>query len=85
MLSSISSLDLNFHELGLATGCAKHQSFTVFEIHRIALSVLDALSLDYPYKLELDLALSLTSQAKRKLQNNFKCRPAVLIPKLSRI
>ena len=67
MLSSIPSLDLNFHELGLVTGCAKRQSFTVFEIHRIALSAFDALSLDYPCKLKLDLALSLISQAKRKL------------------
>ena len=72
VLSSISSLELNFHELGLATGYTKRQSFTIFETHRIALSALDVLSLDYPCKLELDLALSLTSQAKRKLQNNIE-------------
>ena len=65
-------MDLNFHELGLVIGCAKRQSFTIFETHRIMLSAFHALSLDYPCKLELDLALSLTSQAKHKLQNNFK-------------
>ena len=51
-LSPIPIMELNFHELGLAAGCAKHQFLTVFEMLGSVLSVLVALSLNYSLYVE---------------------------------